>query len=51
MSTSMPTMTERSGYLLEVLRDGADFAPHRWQHHGNPFAGPFGGANCRTAAA
>jgi PAS domain S-box-containing protein len=36
VSTSMPSMTEPSGYLLEVLREGADFTVYRGRQRGNP---------------
>ncbi len=35
MATSMPSMTEPSGYTLEPLREGADFTLYRGRQHGN----------------
>src|SRR5271156_1893444 len=32
----MPSMTEPSGYALELLREGADFTLYRGRQHGNP---------------
>src|SRR5436309_4833590 len=32
----MPSMTEPSGYVLELLRAGADFTLYRGREHGNP---------------
>jgi hypothetical protein len=36
VSTSLPSMTEPSGYALEVLREGADFTLYRGRRRGNP---------------
>src|ERR1700732_4787681 len=35
-SRRMPSMTEPSGYVLEPLREGADFTLYRGRRHGNP---------------
>src|SRR5882762_6005747 len=32
----MPSMTERSGYVLETLREGREFTLYRGRQHGNP---------------
>src|SRR5713226_2122704 len=32
----MPSVTELSGYVLEPLREGADFTLYRGRQHGNP---------------
>src|SRR5258708_1823869 len=32
----MPSVTERSGYVLEPLRESADFTLYRGRQHGNP---------------
>src|SRR5882762_35153 len=32
----MPSMTERSGYVLETLREGGEFTLYRGRQHGNP---------------
>src|SRR5260370_16159475 len=32
----MPSVTELSGYLLEPLREGAEFTLYRGRQHGNP---------------
>src|SRR5271156_5291851 len=32
----MPSMTEPSGYVLELLREGADFTLYRGRQYGNP---------------
>src|SRR5260370_34331729 len=32
----MSSMTAPSGYVLEPLREGADFTLYRGRHHGNP---------------
>src|SRR5258708_39429516 len=32
----MPSMTKPSGYVLEVLREGADFTLYRGRQQGNP---------------
>ena len=32
----MPSVTEPSGYVLEPLREGADFTLYRGRQHGNP---------------
>jgi hypothetical protein len=40
------------GFRIEGQISGwPDFAFHGGHHHGYPFAGPLGGAICRTAAA
>ena len=36
MATSLPSVTEPSGYLLEPIREGADFTLYRGRQHGNP---------------
>src|ERR1700738_2267848 len=36
VATSMPSMTEPSGYALELLREGVDFILYRARRHGNP---------------
>jgi PAS domain S-box-containing protein len=36
VSATMPSMTEPSGYALEMLREGADFTLYRGRQHGNP---------------
>ena len=36
MATMMPSVTEPSGYVLEPLREGADFTLYRGRQHGNP---------------
>jgi PAS domain S-box-containing protein len=36
VATSMPSITEPSGYLLEPLREGADFTLYRGRQDGNP---------------
>jgi len=36
VSATMPSMTEPSGYALELLREGADFTLYRGRQHGNP---------------
>ena len=36
MSTSMPSVTEPSGYVLEPLREGPDFTLYRGRQRGNP---------------
>jgi serine/threonine protein kinase len=36
VSTSMPSMTEPSGYVLEPLREDADFTLYRGRQRGNP---------------
>src|SRR5260370_21145374 len=36
VSTRIPSMTEPSGYVLEPLREGADFTLYRGRQHGNP---------------
>jgi PAS domain S-box-containing protein len=35
VSTSMPSMTELSGYALEPLREGSDFTLYRGRRHGD----------------
>ena len=35
MSTRLPSVIEPSGYLLEVLREGADFTLYRGRQRGN----------------
>ena len=35
MSTSMPSITEPSGYALEPLREGSDFTLYRGGRHGD----------------
>jgi hypothetical protein len=35
VSTRLPSVTEPSGYLLEVLREGADFTLYRGRQRGN----------------
>src|SRR5229473_3018612 len=32
----MPSVTELSGYVLEPIREGADFTLYRGRQHGNP---------------
>ena len=32
----MPSMTGPSGFVLELLREGADFTLYRGRQHGNP---------------
>jgi hypothetical protein len=32
----MPSMTEHSGYVLEPIREGADFTLYRGRQHDNP---------------
>jgi hypothetical protein len=32
----MPTMTASSEYVLELLREGAEFTLYRGRQHGNP---------------
>jgi PAS domain S-box-containing protein len=36
VSSSMPSMTEPSGYEMEPLREGTDFTLYRGRKHGNP---------------
>jgi hypothetical protein len=36
VATRMSSMTAPSGYVLELLREGADFTLWRGQQHGNP---------------
>src|SRR5713101_3930946 len=36
VATRMPSMTEPSGYVLEPIREGADFTLYRGRQHGNP---------------
>ena len=36
MATSMPSITEPSGYVLEPIRKGVDFTLYRGRQHGNP---------------
>src|SRR5258708_1979635 len=36
VATSMPSMTEPSGYVLEPIREGADFTLYRGRQPGNP---------------
>jgi len=36
VSTSMPSVTEPSGYVLEPLREGADFTLYRGRQRGDP---------------
>ncbi|MGA3035456.1 MAG: AAA family ATPase, partial [Terracidiphilus sp.] len=36
MATTMPSVIEPSGYVLEPLREGADFTLYRGRQHGNP---------------
>src|SRR6267154_453431 len=36
MATMRPSMTARSGYVLELLRDGGDFTLYRGRQNGNP---------------
>jgi PAS domain S-box-containing protein len=36
MATGMPSITEPSGYVLELLRKGVDFTLYRGRQHGNP---------------
>src|SRR6266852_3501085 len=36
VATSMPSMIEPSGYVLEPIREGADFTLYRGRQHGNP---------------
>ena len=36
MATMMPSMTGPSGYVLEPLRQGADFTLYRGRQHSNP---------------
>jgi hypothetical protein len=38
VATRMSLMTALSGYVLELLREGADFTLYRGQQHGNPSA-------------
>ena len=36
MATRMPAVTEPSEYVLEPIREGADFTIYRGRQHGNP---------------
>jgi serine/threonine protein kinase len=36
MATRVPSMNESSGYALEPIREGEDFALYRGRRHGNP---------------
>src|SRR5712692_4417176 len=36
VATSMPSMIEPSGYVLEPLREGPDFTLYRGREYGNP---------------
>jgi serine/threonine protein kinase len=36
VATRMPSTTPPSGYMLEPLREGADFTLYRGRQHGNP---------------
>jgi hypothetical protein len=36
VSTSMPSITEPSGYILKPIREGADFTLYRGRQHGDP---------------
>src|SRR5260370_40036718 len=36
VATRIPSMTEPSGYVLEPIREGADFTLYRGRQHGNP---------------
>jgi predicted ATPase len=37
VATSIPSITEPSGYVLEPIRKGADFTLYRGRQHGNPW--------------
>src|ERR1700680_5347578 len=36
VATRMPSITESSEYVLEPIREGADFTLYRGRQHGNP---------------
>jgi hypothetical protein len=36
VATMMPSSTELSGYVLEPIRESADFTLYRGRQHGNP---------------
>jgi hypothetical protein len=36
VATRMSSISEASGYVLEPLREGADFTLYRGRQHGNP---------------